>query len=350
MKKKFKKSRYYLPEEDRRIICQLCGFGCNISPGNKGICETKINIDGEMYCLVWGRPEGLAVDPIEKKPLYNFKPGSRVLSFGTRGCNFICTNCQNYTLAQSEISEEYISKSNMIEPEIIREIALNNKPAGIAYTYNEPTIFFEFAEDIIRLCRKNEDSKDLFHVFVTNGFFSNKVLDVLSKEHLIDAVNIDLKFISSDKYRQITGGKLSVVLNTIEYLARNTDIHIEITNLVIPWENDSDDDFLKLSEFICSISEDIPIHFSRFYPYYKMMDKSRTDLSRLQAAKDTALKTGLKYVYIGNANVPGAQNTYCPICGTEAVARDAYDIRKKFIVRGNSAHCSNCDAKLNIVI
>lgn len=337
--------------ENSKVKCKLCSHYCTISPGNKGICEVRQNEDGELYSLVWGRPESICVDPIEKKPLYHYKPGSMVLSFGTKGCNFICRNCQNFALSQSQITDEYLQSRELILPEYITEIALNHIADGIAYTFSEPTIFFEYAYDIIKYARSNPASAHFFHVFVSNGFFSKELLELFAKEHLIDAINIDLKFIESDKYRQITGGKLAPVLDTIRFIKKNTDIHLEITNLLIPWENDSDDDIKRICDSIAEISTDIPLHFSRFYPIFKMRDKGKTEIARLTDAKIAAENSGIKYVYIGNTSISGAGDTFCPHCKELLIKRVNFD--SEIVSLNNEAGqavCGKCGSKIQIIL
>ena len=351
MKNKVIPALFYEKLENNKVKCLLCSHYCTISSGNKGICEARINESGDLYSLVWGRPESLCVDPIEKKPFYHFKPASNVLSFGTKGCNFMCRNCQNYTLSQSLIDNDYLNSRELILPEYISEIALHHHADGIAYTYSEPTVFFEYAYDIIKYSRNNAASSHLFHTFVSNGFFSKELLNFIAKEHIIDAINIDLKFIDTDKYRQITGGKLKPVVDAIKFIHNNTNIHLEITNLLIPWENDSDDDIKRISELISGISDNIPLHFSRFYPIFKMLDKGRTEFARLSTAKHIAEQAGLKYVYLGNTSISGATDTLCPNCKELLIKRVNFmsEIVSLNTV-DNIASCKKCGTKIEIIL
>ncbi len=351
MKNKIIQAIFYEKLDGNKVRCSLCSHYCTLGPGSKGICEVRINEGGELFSLVWGRPESICVDPIEKKPLYHYRPGSQVLSFGTKGCNFMCRNCQNYSLSQSQISNDYMNSRELIMPEFITKIALDHFAHGIAYTYSEPTVFFEYAYDIIKFARNNAASAHLFHVFVSNGFFSKELLELFANDHIIDAINIDLKFTEADKYRQITGGKLKPVIDAIKYLHDNTSIHIEITNLLIPWENDSDDDLKRLSDLISDISVNIPLHFSRFYPIFKMLDKGRTELARLSEAKRIAEASGIKYVYIGNTNINGASDTHCPNCKKVLIKRVNFDPEIVSInAVDNKAYCNNCGTEIEIIL
>ena len=202
---------------DKSVQCNLCSHYCTIKDSNVGTCLLRKNVEGELFTMTWGRTEGLAVDPIEKKPFYHFKPASKVLSFGTPGCNFRCMNCQNWQLSQAVKNYSDSSlKMNLLKPEHIAEYASIYKIDGISYTYSEPTIFFEYARDTIHACRKLKKTENIFHVFVSNGYFTKETLELINKENLLQAINIDLKFMNDNKYKTISGGKLQPVLDSIK--------------------------------------------------------------------------------------------------------------------------------------
>jgi pyruvate formate lyase activating enzyme len=336
------------------VKCNLCALYCNIKNKAVGICGVRINQNGELYSLSWGRANGYAIDPIEKKPLFHFKPGTKVLSFGTPGCNFSCLNCQNSHLSQW--MKNYSSESlpdKILTPEMLVDAAIKTKSDGMAYTYSEPIIFFEYARDTILESRRNHAANNLFHVFVSNGYFSKELMELIIKENLISAINIDLKFMDDKKYRHTSGARLQPVLDAIKFIAQHNDtIMLELTNLVIPGENDSTDDFKKISEFVSSVSNDIPVHFSRFYPQYKMMNHEPTPIEKLIEARETAYDAGLHYVYIGNTNLKDAENTYCPNCGKLLIERNRYQIIYNVFSKTNKEDpvCLGCGSKINIVL
>lgn len=340
--------------EGNAVKCTLCPLYCNIKEGTDGICRVRINQNGSLYTLSWGRANGYAIDPIEKKPLFHFKPGTKVLSFGTPGCNFSCLNCQNSHLSQW--MKNYGNESlpdNIITPEMLVDSAIKTKSDGIAYTYSEPTIFFEYARDTILNSRQNSTASNLFHVFVSNGYFSRELLDLIIKENLISAINIDLKFMDDKHYRHTCGARLQPVLDSIKFIAEHrSQLMLELTNLVIPGANDSKDDFKKLCEFVASVSIDIPIHFSRFYPQYKMLNVEPTPIEKLIEARDIAFQTGMHYVYIGNTNLKDAENTYCPKCKELLIERNRYSVISNDFDKMNSNKpvCPKCNTKINIVL
>ncbi len=343
-----KEAELYIKDNNsQKVYCKLCPHYCEIEPNGKGICGVRKNIDGKLYSLTYEKASGLSIDPIEKKPFYHYKPGSKVLSFGTPGCNFKCKNCQNYDLSffNTKLLENF---DNTISVNDIINTYESYKYDGIAYTYSEPTIFYEFAKDVILKFKENEFTKDLFHLFVSNGYMSDELIDEIIENNLINAINIDLKFIDNNLYKKICKGTLSPVLNTIRRF-NNSNIFIEIINLVIPTLNDSDDDFKQISETIAEINPEIPLHFSRFFPQNKMLDYPPTDIKRLIKAKEIAENTGLKFVFIGNVNVPNASNTYCPYCGKLLIERIGYRITK-FNFNDHVDKCPFCESKVNIIL
>jgi pyruvate formate lyase activating enzyme len=347
------------------VRCKLCAHYCIIGENDVGLCLVRKNIGGKLYSLSWGQADGLAMDPIEKKPFFHFKPGSWLLSFGTPGCNFRCLNCQNWQLSQGmrNFGAAALS-SNQLSPKQIAQAAIYNKADGIAYTYSEPTIFFEYARDTIIECRKLQDAKKLqpgfFHVFVSNGYFTKEMLELVVKEKLLSAIRIDLKFMDDSHYWKVCGGRLKPVLDSIRRVAelqksKEWPIHLEVINLVIPGQNDSDDDFREVASFIYSLSPDIPLHFSRFFPYYKMGHLPPTSVERLQKAKKISEDIGLKYVYIGNVSVPGGEDTLCPKCKKLLISRNHFGIIKNVFsskefygIRNPS--CPYCGEKISLVL
>ncbi len=342
-----------LPEKsgEKILRCVLCAHYCQIKPHDFGECKIRQNLDGTLFTRTWGMVEGLAIDPIEKKPFFHFKPGTKALSFGTPGCNFMCANCQNCDLSQAFYENTARARpGSQIKPESIADAASRYKADGIAYTYSEPTIFFEMVRDTVHACRNNEMTKDLYHVFISNGYFSKEMLDMVRKEKLLDAMNIDLKFMDDEKYQRMTGGRLAPVLKSIERVNEIEDIHLEIINLVIPGENDSDDDLKKTADYLAGVSVEIPLHFSRFYPRNKMEDSAPTPPERLGRAVEIAKDAGMKYVFIGNTNLQGAEDTHCPNCGELLISRSYYGLTKNVFRENKSPHCPVCSEKINIVL
>ncbi len=337
---------------EKEVLCRLCAHYCLIKDGDAGECLVRVNKGGRLYTYTWGKAGGTAIDPIEKKPFYHFKPGTYSLSFGTPGCNFKCENCQNWDLSQSmDLFGESVFDGSTLSPEKIIQAAINKGAQSIAYTYTEPIIFYEYARDVILGCRAREEASYIDHLFISNGYFSKELIDMFEKEYLIDAVNVDLKFMDNEKYERICNARLKPVLRNIKLLDQLREkLHMEIINLVIPGENDSDSDLRRLCEFIASVSPDIPLHFSRFYPQFKMDNRPATPISRLQRALEIAKETGLKYVFIGNASIPGASDTYCPNCGITLVERSGYSIKKNLFKKDHKPVCANCGEKINIVL
>ncbi|MCX8163178.1 MAG: AmmeMemoRadiSam system radical SAM enzyme [Candidatus Micrarchaeota archaeon] len=333
------------------LRCRLCSHYCVIAPGKEGLCLVRKNIDGKLYSLNWAKAVSLNIDPIEKKPFFHFKPGTRVLSFGTPGCNFRCLNCQNWDLSQGvrEHGKTALDIIEDIEPKEIVKIAIEYKADGFAYTYSEPTIFFEYAYDTIVQARKNKLSAAKFHTFVSNGYFSKELLDFIIEQKLLEAIRIDLKFIEDEKYYRVCGGRLKPVLENIKKVYKS-GIHLELINLVIPKENDQEFEIEKLAKTVYEISPEIPLHFSRFFPYYKLADREPTPLKTLEKAKKIALEIGLKYVYIGNTSLEGAEDTYCPECNLLLIKRNRFFIEKNVFEKTKEPICPNCSYKINIVL
>lgn len=336
------------------VQCLLCSHYCTLPDGKFGKCRLRKNARGKLLTATYGAVEGFAIDPIEKKPFYNFKPGAKVLSFGTPGCNFSCIFCQNSSLSQRAHERGFAFDGDLTNPEIVVEMAQQNHVDGIAYTYSEPTIFFEFARDVILAARHKSWARSLFHVFVSNGFFSHELLDLVEKERLVSAINIDLKFMDIEKYRTVCGGRLRPVLENVKRIWELRElIHMEIINLVIPNENDSKADLDRLCEFLAGISPEIPLHFSRFFPRYHLTNRPPTPTDTLLEAKEIAESFGLKYIYIGNTNLRDVGNTYCPECSRLVIERSGMAALKVAILKDKDskyALCQHCGERLNVVV
>lgn len=305
---------YRLADKDKGIIkCLLCPKGCLIKEGQVGFCRSRKNINNKLYSLIYSKVSSCGFDPIEKKPLYHFCPGTPVLSLGTVGCSFSCSFCQNWTISQGSI--ENVSVEELF-PERAVQLALDNNSPGIAYTYSEPLIWYEYVLDTAIIAKKN----NLKNILVTNGFINREPL--LKLLPFIDAMNIDLKSFRNSFYQKYSKGTLSPVLNTIKLSEEYC--HIEITNLIITGLNDSEEEIKEMVNWISSLSEDIPLHFSRYFPCYKM-DIEATPVSTLYKARDIAQKK-LKYVYVGNIWDEEANTTYCGNCKELLIRRTGYNI------------------------
>ncbi len=325
---------YYYKKEGSDMRCLLCPHVCLISPNERGKCRARLNLEEKLSTLVYGESDSgdyfFHVDPIEKKPLYHFYPGSYSLSFGTPGCNLFCKNCQNYNLSQSNPND---IKDSCLKPEKIVDMAYERNCKSISYTYTEPTIFYEYVLDTSKIAK----DKSLKNIWITNGFINPLPL----KEALpyIDAMNIDLKAFTDEFYQSVCGARLSPVLKTIETAFEYT--HIEITNLLIPTLNDSDEDIQKLVNFISELSDEIPLHFSAYRPSYKMKIKS-TPSETLFRAKDIA-EQKLKYVYLGNISTDN--DTLCHNCKNPVIRRN-FKIRIDLVGK----KCPTCGTKIPIKI
>lgn len=310
--------------------CMLCPHNCVILEGKTGICGVRKNINGKIFSLVYGKPCSIAIDPVEKKPLYHFYPGQNILSLGTVGCNFKCIGCQNYEIARGTPDE---SDNVGYAPEEIIKLAKQKNCSMIAYTYTEPTIFYEYMIDIAKLAKKN----GLKNVIVSNGYINPAPLIELCK--YIDAANIDLKFFNNDNYLKYSGAKLNPVLETLKIL-KQQNVWLEITNLIIPGWSDDLVEFENMCKWIKdNLGKDVPLHISRFFPHYKLQDVKPTSLEILEKAENIA-KQYLNYVYTGN--VFRESNTYCIKCNNLLIDRQGYVINNK--VKGGV--CSKCNKKL----
>ena len=313
------------------VRCELCPHRCRIAVGKTGICRVRGNLEGTLHALTYGMVAAAAMDPIEKKPLYHFHPGAAILSIGSVGCNFRCGFCQNYHLVQGQVP-----LGPAAIPDLVRA-AKEGGSIGIAYTYNEPLIWFEFVMDCAREIRK----AGMANVLVTNGYISPEPLSELLP--LVDAMNIDLKSMDPEFYRKHCGGTLDPVLDTIRTAARR--VHVEVTSLLVTGENDSDESIARVVEFIAGTDREIPLHFSRYFPHHRFTAPP-TPPDRLEAAWRIARKK-LPYVYVGNHHLPGAEDTKCPGCGATVVRRAGFNASASGL-SGN--RCAGCSAPLRFVV
>ncbi len=297
-------ARFYEKLDKNRVHCFLCAHQCRISPEHRGVCGVRKNIDGKLYSLNYAKAIAAHIDPIEKKPLYHFLPGSRIFSVAAAGCNFRCDFCQNWQISQITKGKEGRVVGEDLPPEEIVQQALNNDCQSIAYTYTEPTIFMEYALDTAQLAQE----KGLKNVFVTNGFQTDEAVDEMSG--LIDAANIDLKSFSDEYYRKVCGARLEPVLESIKKMHQE-EIWIEITTLIVPDQNDSDEELKDIAEFIVSVDNGIPWHISRFFPRYKMDQTQATPAATLKKAYQIGKEAGLKHIYVGNIDLPKYSHSYC---------------------------------------
>ncbi len=318
----------------KKVRCHLCNHRCTIENDSKGKCCVRKNINGVLYSLVYGKIIAENSDPIEKKPLFHFLPGSYSLSIATVGCNFKCFFCQNYSISQVPCDLNKIEGVE-IPPEDIVSRALANGDKSISYTYTEPTVFFEYAYDTARLA----SAKGLKNVFVTNGFMSKKCL--LMIEPYLDAANIDLKSFSDKTYKNKIGGKLKPVLKNI-VLMKDLGIWIEVTTLVIPGINDSEDELRKIAEFLAGVDKTIPWHLSAYYPQYKS-NIPPTGIEKIADAISIGRNAGLKYVYGGNILGSDYENTYCAKCGNLLIKRTGFSVSDNNIENGS---CIKCGEKI----
>jgi pyruvate formate lyase activating enzyme len=310
-------ARWWVAQGDK-IRCEVCPRDCTLAAGQRGLCFVRQNVGGEMRLTTWGRSSGLCVDPIEKKPLAHFHPGTSVLSLGTAGCNLVCKFCQNWEMSKSRSMDTLATAA---DPEAIAAAALEYGCRSVAFTYNDPTIFIEYALEIADACH----ARGIETVAVTAGYIHAAPRRALYE--VIDAANVDLKGFSEEFYRTITGGHLAPVLETLIYLAHETSVWLEVTTLLIPELNDSDAELHRQCAWFAEhLGADVPLHFSAFHPDFRMLDRPPTPPATLRRARRIAREYGLRYVYTGNVRDPEGETTWCSGCGTALVVRDRYDI------------------------
>lgn len=325
-------ARYYEKRDNLSVKCILCPVECVIRPSKKGICSIRTNIDGVLYATGYANTIALSIDPIEKKPLYHFKPGTDILSIGPNGCNLSCGFCQNWRISQEQAPTRYIS------PEQLIEYAHSRNSVGVAYTYTEPLIWFEYILDSAKLLKNT----GLATVVVSNGYINEEPAREIFK--YIDAANFDLKSMKPEFYRKTCKGKLESVQRAIE-IAREMGLHVEITNLLVPGHNDSDDEMEKLVDWIYNLDPSIVLHISRYFPNYKF-DDVPTSPEILQHAYDLATRK-LRYVYTGNIAGIGDSDTKCLNCGHILVRRNFYNVD---VVGLDENKCASCGAVSDIIV
>lgn len=325
-----KLSAYQEKMEGNRVRCHICPHNCLVNEGGVGICKTRINKGGTLYSFAYGNPCSIGIDPIEKKPLFHFLPGERVYSLATAGCNFRCLNCQNWQISQSSPKE--LDHYDLLPEEVVKSAIAHNTQL-IAFTYTEPTVFYEYVYDTAQIAHE----EGLKTVFISNGFINQQPLIDLCP--YLDAANIDLKCFDDDIYHKLDGGRLQPVLNTLKTL-KEKGVWLEITNLLVPTYTDNPEMIERMCGWLMENGfADTPLHFSRFFPAYKLMDLPPTAESLLLKAKNIAEKAGIKYVYIGNIPSLEGENTHCPHCKRTIMERSCYSIGQNSIYKGKCGFC-----------
>ncbi len=325
-------ARYWHRLDDDRLQCDLCPRFCKLRDGQQGLCFVRARQGEQMVLTTYGRSSGFCVDPIEKKPLNHFLPGSSVLSFGTAGCNLACKFCQNWDMSKSR---EMDTLADSAAPETLARAARELGCRSVAFTYNDPVIFLEYAVDVAQACRE----LGVKSVAVTAGYICAEPR-VEFYRHM-DAANVDLKAFTERFYHKITGAHLAPVLDTLRYLKHETEVWFEITTLLIPEENDSAQEIDEMTQWVVTeLGPDVPMHFTAFHPDWKMMDKPPTPLETLTRARDIAIKNGVRYAYIGNAHDKAGDSTYCHQCGSTLIGRDWYVLSDWNLT--DDGHCTQC--------
>ena len=330
-------TQYWHRLEDDRIQCDVCPRACKLHEGQRGLCFVRARENDELVLTTYGRSSGFCIDPIEKKPLNHFLPGTPVLSFGTAGCNLACKFCQNWDISKSR---EIDTLADQATPEQLANAALQSGCRSVAFTYNDPVIFHEYAIDIAQACHE----VGVHAVAVSAGYVCPEPRAEFYR--YMDAANIDLKAFSERFYKKITGSQLQPVLETLEYLRHETDVWFEMTTLLIPDENDSDAELTAQCEWIMEhLGPEVPLHFTAFHPDWKMRDKSATPAETLTRAREIGRRTGLYYVYTGNVHDSVGSSTYCSHCGHLLIERDWYQLGRWQLDAGG--HCQQCGTRLH---
>ncbi len=329
-------TRHWHTRDDGRLQCDVCPRACRLHEGQRGLCFVRGRVDDQVVLATYGRSSGFCVDPIEKKPLDHFLPGSAVLSFGTAGCNLSCRFCQNWDISKSRETHRLTDRAT---PEEIADAAVGAGCRSVAFTYNDPVIFLEYAVDVAQACHE----RGVKTVAVTAGYVREEPRRELFA--VMDAANVDLKAFTEGFYRKVTAAALAPVLETLEYLHTETDVWFEITTLLIPGLNDSDAELDAMTGWIAEhLGPDVPLHFSAFHPDFKMLDVPPTPPATLTRARRIALANGLRYVYTGNVHDTDGGTTTCPGCGTPVVVRDWYALRRYHLT--DDGRCASCGTGL----
>ena len=323
----------YSKEADNRVACRLCRHSCRIADGEAGICKVRVNEGGTLYSIFYGQPVTMSVDPIEKKPLFHFLPGTAAYSIATMGCNFQCPFCQNWQISQYRGDSSEVASGPKVTPDQIVAEAKATKCRSISYTYTEPTVFFEYAYDIAKLAKE----QGLHNNFVTNGYMTREAIDTIHP--YLDAANIDLKSFRKDTYRKQMKGQLDGVLDSIKYM-KERGIWIEVTTLLVTGMNDSEEEIRDIAKFIVETGRDIPWHVSAFFPTYNYTDEPSTNLEILDRAYEIGKEAGLHFVYLGNVRGSTKESTACYNCDKLLIVRNGYHVRDNFITQ--SSKCPEC--------
>ena len=331
-----KRAQFWEKAEGGKVRCSLCAHRCLIGEGKRGICGVRENRSGVLRSLVYRKAIAAQVDPIEKKPLFHFLPGTLSYSVATAGCNFRCLNCQNADISQMPREEGAIAGRDL-PPETAAEEARLRGCRSVSYTYTEPTVFFEYAAEIAAAAR----TRGLKNVFVTNGYMTAEALEAAAP--WLDAANVDLKFFRDESYRTICGARLQPVLETIAGM-RKRGIWVEATTLVIPGHNDSDSELGEIASFQASVGKDLPWHVSAFHPAYRLTGADRTPAATLGRARAIGLAAGLRHVYTGNLPGDRGENTFCSRCGKEIVSRCGFQVTGMSLRGGKCAFCGEAAA------
>src|SRR5438067_1587112 len=325
-------TRYWHALPDGRVQCYVCPRYCKLHEGQRGLCFVRARQGGQIVLTTYGRSSGFCIDPIEKKPLNNFLPGTPVLSFGTAGCNLTCKFCQNWDISKARSFDRI---QDLASPEAIAEAAVRSDCRSVAFTYNDPVIFLEYAVDVARACRE----RGIKTVAVSAGYISPEPRIEFFRH--MDAANIDLKGFTEGFYKNLCSARLAPVLETLEYLKHETNVWFEITTLLIPGENDSVTEIEALARWVMErLGPDVPLHFTAFHPDWKMLDKPPTPPATLHLARRIARDLGLRYVFTGNIHYPDGQSTYCHHCGELLIGRDWYDLTAWNL--DADGRCGNC--------
>ncbi len=328
-------ARYWTRQGDGQIQCDVCPRRCRLQDGQRGLCFVRAREHDQIVLTTFGRSSGYCVDPIERKPLNHFLPGTPVLSFGTAGCNLTCRFCQNWDISKSR---EFDTLADQAPPEAIARAARELGCRSVAYTYNDPIIFMEYAIETAQACRE----LGVAAVAVTAGYVCAEPREEFFRH--MDAVNVDLKGFSESFYHKVCGGHLEPVLDTLVYLKRHTDVWFEITTLLIPGENDSEEELHALSGWVVeNLGPDVPLHFTAFHPDYRMLDKPATPPAALRRARAIALEHGARYVYTGNVRDAEGQSTRCPACGAMLIGRDGYVLGEWNLT--DDGRCRSCSTR-----
>ena len=325
--------RYWHQLDDGRVQCDLCPRFCRLREGQRGLCFVRACQDGQMALTTYGRSSGFCVDPIEKKPLNHFLPGSAILSFGTAGCNLTCRFCQNWDISKSRQTD---TLADAATPETIARAARQLGCRSVAFTYNDPVVFLEYAVDVSRACH----DAGIKTVAVTAAEICPEPRDEFFAH--MDAANVDLKAFSERFYRELCGGSLQPVLDNLEYLATETDVWVELTTLLIPGENDADAELEEMTRWVVEhLGPDVPVHFTAFHPDWKMLDRPPTPPSTLSRSRQIARRSGIRHVYTGNVHDPEGSSTYCHACGAKLIDRDWYVLGEYHLT--DDGRCARCD-------